>query len=74
MTNLKPANVGYIGENRYKYAWFRSPLGYIKFLFYTYQDSRTGYVLMIEENLFEAWTPELIEMHASATALYVESL
>ena len=74
MTNLKPANVGYIGENNYKYAWFRSPLGYIKFLFYSYQDSRTGYVLMIEENLFEEWTPDLIEMHARATALYVESL
>lgn len=74
MKNLNTANVGYIGENRYKYDWFRSPLGYIKFLFYVYQDARTGYVLMIEENLYEDWTPDMLEMHAQATVLYVEAL
>lgn len=42
---------GYIGNNQYRYRWFKSPLGFTKFLLDAFIDTRSGFVNMSESNI-----------------------
>ena len=63
---------GYIGHNRYRYRYFKSPLGFTKFLLDVF--IHPGYINMSESNICGNVTDEEIELFAKSEIARIEAL
>lgn len=62
----------YIGTNSYRYRYFKSPLGFTKFLLDVFTNPR--YINMAEYNLPNEITEEQIAEFAKREIRYIESM
>ena len=62
----------YIGTNKYRYRYFKSPLGFTKFLLDVFINP--GYINMVEYNLPVEITEEQIAEFARREIIYTEAM
>lgn len=65
--------IKYIGTNKYRYRYFKSPLGFIKLILDVFIDQRTGYINIAERNLALGSTDEQIEWYANEEFRRIEA-
>lgn len=65
---------GYIKSNNYRYRYFKSPLGFIKFLLDVFIDPTTGYINIVEQNLVPETTEKEIMYFAESEVKRIEAL
>lgn len=63
---------GYIGTNKYRYRFFKTPLGYTKFLLDVFINP--GYINMTESNINSALSDEDIRHFALSEIERIESM
>lgn len=63
---------GYIGHNKYRYRWFKSPLGFTKFLLDVF--IHPNFINMSETNINGDVTDDEIEQFAMSEIARIEAL
>ena len=67
-------NYKYIGTNNYKYRYFKSPLGFLKVLLYTFIDTATGFTNIGEYNISSDSTDDQIESFVKSQIERIENM
>ena len=63
---------GYIGSNKYRYRYFKTPLGYTKFLLDVFINP--GYINMTESNISGSPSDEEVRRFAISEIKRIESM
>ena len=65
-------NTGYIGSNKYRYRFFKTPLGHTKFLLDVFINP--GYINMTESNIAGSPSDEEVRRFAISEIQRIESM